>query len=116
MMLVQKIIYCLSRLLKDVNCDLCKLYQIVCRDWSQIIIIIIIIIILIIITIMINSKLKNEEGEGLVIIYSLVDREFWRIKRFLSGGQRGISLPRQSMTAEDYRELNVSEPEMRAEG
>ena len=68
-----------------------KLYQIVCRDWSQIIIIIIIItiIILIIITIMINLKLKNEEGEGLVIIYSLVDREFWRIKRFLSGGQRG---------------------------
>ena len=95
-----------------------KLYQIVCRDWSQIIIIIIIItiIILIIITIMINLKLKNEEGEGLVIIYSLVDREFWRIKRFLSGGQRGISLPRQSMTAEDYRELNVSEPEMIAEG
>ena len=38
---------------------------------------------------MINLKLKNEEGEGLVIIYSLVDREFWRIKRFLSGGQRG---------------------------
>ena len=90
MMLVQKIIYCLSRLLKDVNCDLC--------------------------TLMINLKLKNEEGEGLVIIYSLVDREFWRIKRFLRGGQRGISLPRQSMTAEDYRELNVSELEMRAEG
>ena len=29
---------------------------------------------MIIITIMINLKLKNEEGEGLVIIYSLVDR------------------------------------------
>ena len=65
---------------------------------------------------MINLQLKNEEGEGLVIIYSLVDREFWRIKRFLRGGQGGISLPRQSMTAEDYRELNVSELEMRAEG
>ena len=103
-------------------CISLKLYQIVCRDWSQIIIIIIIMIIIIIIimiiiiTIMINLKLKNEEGEGLVIIYSLVDREFWRIKRFLRGGQRGISLPRQSMTAEDYRELNVSELEMRAEG
>ena len=109
-------------------CISLKLYQIVCRDWSQIIIIIIIImtiiiimiiiiiIMIIIITIMINLKLKNEEGEGLVIIYSLVDREFWRIKRFLRGGQGGISLPRQSMTAEDYRELNVSELEMRAEG
>ena len=69
-----------------------KLYQIVCRDWSQIIIIIIIII-LIIITIMINLKLKNEEGEGLVIIYSLVDREFWRIKRFLSGAEGNQSSP-----------------------
>ena len=64
---------------------------------------------------------KNEEEEGtltkgLVIIYSLVGREFWRITRFLSGGQRGIGLPRQRMTAEDYRELNVSELEMTTEG
>ena len=54
--------------------------------------------------------------KGLVIIYSLVGREFWRITRFLSGGQRGIGLPRQRMTAEDYRELNVSELEMTSEG
>ena len=81
-------------------CISLKLYQIVCRDWSQIIIIImimiiiiIVIIMIIIITIMINLKLKNEEGEGLVIIYSLVDREFWRIKRFLrGGGERGESV------------------------
>ena len=64
---------------------------------------------------------KNEEEEGtltkgLVIIYSLVGREFWRITRFLSEGQRGIGLPRQRMTAEDYRELNVSELEMTTEG
>ena len=54
--------------------------------------------------------------KGLVIIYSLVGREFWRITRFLSEGQRGIGLPRQRMTAEDYRELNVSELEITAEG
>ena len=46
-------------------CISLKLSQIVCRDWSQIII----IIIMIIITIMINLKLKNEEGEGLVFFH-----------------------------------------------
>ena len=69
-----------------------------------------------------DNKLKRKYEEevtltkGLVIIYSPVSREFWRITRFLSEGQRGIGLPRQRMTAEDYRELNVSELEMTAEG
>ena len=78
-----------------------KLYQIVCRDWSQIIIIIIIIIILIIITIMINLKLKNEEGEGLVIIYSLVDR----ILEDQKVSQRGREGNQSSPTEHDSRRL-----------
>ena len=77
-----------------------KLYQIVCRDWSQIIIIIIIII-LIIITIMINLKLKNEEGEGLVIIYSLVDR----ILEDQKVSQRGREGNQSSPTEHDSRRL-----------
>ena len=76
-----------------------KLYQIVCRDWSQIIIII--IIILIIITIMINLKLKNEEGEGLVIIYSLVDR----ILEDQKVSQRGREGNQSSPTEHDSRRL-----------
>ena len=75
MMLVQKIIYCLSRLLKDVNCDLC--------------------------TLMINLKLKNEEGEGLVIIYSLVDR----ILEDQKVSQRGREGNQSSPTEHDSRRL-----------
>ena len=87
-MLVQKIINCLSRTLKDVNCDSCDFTlakQIVSVLW--------------LVTNNNNNnnnnnnknKLKIKNVEGPVIIYSLIGGEFWRITRFL-GGDRGESV------------------------
>ena len=48
---------------------------------------------------MINLKLKNEEGEGLVIIYSLVEREVQKVSQGGTGGNQS------SPTEHDGRRL-----------